>query len=190
MASGLSMPVGYKNGTDGSLQVALDAMIAARTPHSFLGIDPDGSTCIVNTRGNPWGFLMLRGGRSGANYSAAQLQEAEEKLRSLRLSPKMVVDCSHANSDKDYRKQAICWNDVIRQRVAGNRSIVGLMLESNLHAGNQKLTSDLAQLQRGISITDGCISWEETETLVLDAYHRLGGSTSARPAVAAMAPTA
>src|SRR5690606_7326221 len=97
MASGLSMPVGYKNGTDGSLQVALDAMIAARTPHCFLGIDPDGKTCIVNTRGNPWGFLMLRGGRSGANYSAPQLQEAEEKLRAAGLTPRMVVDCSHAN---------------------------------------------------------------------------------------------
>ncbi len=178
MASGLSMPVGYKNGTDGSLQVALDAMIAARSPHSFLGIDSDGSTCIVNTRGNEWGFLMLRGGRSGANYSAAQLQEAEEKLLSLKLSPKLVVDCSHANSDKDYRKQAICWNDVMQQRVAGNRSIVGLMLESNLNAGNQKLTSDLAQLKRGVSITDGCISWEETEALILDAYGRLGDVAS------------
>src|SRR5262245_20015619 len=134
MASGLSMPVGYKNGTDGSLQVALDAMIAARSPHSFLGIDPEGNTCIVNTRGNAWGFLMLRGGRSGANYSAGQLQEAEEKLRAQNLSPRMVVDCSHANSDKDYRKQSICWNDVIQQRVAGNRSIIGLMLESNLNA--------------------------------------------------------
>src|SRR5687768_6219400 len=91
MASGLSMPVGYKNGTDGSLQVVLDAMIAARSPHSFLGIDPDGNTCIVNTRGNSWGFLMLRGGRSGSNYGAAQLQEAEEKLRALKLSPKLVV---------------------------------------------------------------------------------------------------
>jgi 3-deoxy-7-phosphoheptulonate synthase len=148
-------------------------MIAARTPHSFLGIDPDGKTCIVNTRGNPWGFLMLRGGRSGANYSAPQLQEAEEKLRALGLPPRMVVDCSHANSDKDYRKQAICWNDVVRQRVEGNRSIAGLMLESNLNAGNQKLTSELALLNRGVSITDGCISWEETETLLLDAYQRL-----------------
>lgn len=187
MASGLSMPVGYKNGTDGSLQVALDAMIAGRTPHSFLGIDPDGSTCIVNTRGNPWGFLMLRGGRSGANYSAPQLQEAEEKLRSLGLLPRMVVDCSHANSDKDYRKQSICWNDVIQQRVAGNASIVGLMLESNLSAGNQKLTSDLSQLKRGVSITDGCISWEETEALILDAHQRLGGLVSASKPLAAQA---
>ncbi len=190
MASGLSMPVGYKNGTDGSLQVALDAMIAARTPHSFLGIDSEGSTCIVNTRGNAWGFLMLRGGRSGANYSASQLQEAEEKLRAQNLSPRMVVDCSHANSDKDYRKQAICWNDVIQQRAAGNTSIIGLMLESNLNAGNQKLTSDLAQLKHGVSITDGCISWEETEALVMDAHARLSGRTSARPADPLLAPTA
>lgn len=178
MASGLSMPVGYKNGTDGSLQVALDAMIAARTPHCFLGIDPDGKTCIVNTRGNPWGFLMLRGGRSGANYSAPQLQEAEEKLRAAGLTPRMVVDCSHANSDKDYRKQSICWNDVVQQRANGNRSIVGLMLESNLNAGNQKLNSDASQLKYGVSITDACICWEETEALVLDAYRRLGGRLS------------
>jgi 3-deoxy-7-phosphoheptulonate synthase len=133
---------------------------------------------------------MLRGGRSGANYSAVQLQEAEEKLRAQNLTPRMVVDCSHANSDKDYRKQAICWNDVIQQRIAGNRSIIGLMLESNLSAGNQKLTSDLSQLKRGISITDGCISWEETEALILDAYQRLGGQPSAQLAAAIVAQTA
>ena len=106
MASGLSMPVGYKNGTDGNLQVAIDAMFAARHPHSFLGIDGDGNTCIINTKGNPWGHLILRGGRSGPNYSPRTSQEAAAKLKQTGLSPNLVVDCSHANSNKDYRQQA------------------------------------------------------------------------------------
>jgi 3-deoxy-7-phosphoheptulonate synthase len=178
MASGLSMPVGYKNGTDGSLQVAIDAMLAARTPHSFLGIDSHGSTCLVNTKGNPWGHMILRGGRSGPNYAAEMLQSAAERLTMAGLSPRLLVDCSHANSDKDFRKQSIAWHDVIEQRVAGNDTIIGLMLESNLHAGSQKLTSDLAQLKYGVSITDGCIGWEETESLILTAYEKLAGVMS------------
>lgn len=175
MASGLSMPVGYKNGTDGGLQVAIDAMIAGRTPHAFLGIDGDGHTCIVNTRGNPWGHLILRGGRSGPNYSPDQLQTASEKLSAVGLSPRMLVDCSHANSNKDYRNQPTVWRDVIAQRVAGNHNIIGLMLESNLHPGNQKLTADHSLLHYGVSITDGCIAWDETEALILEANEKLAG---------------
>ena len=178
MASGLSMPVGYKNGTDGSLQVAIDAMLSARTPHSFLGIDPDGSTCIVNTKGNPWGHMVLRGGRSGPNYSAEMLQSAAERLTAAGLSPRLLVDCSHANSDKDFRKQAVAWNDVVEQRAAGNDSILGMMLESNLQPGNQNLTADLSQLKHGVSITDGCIGWDETESLILDAHEKLAGVMS------------
>ncbi len=173
MASGLSMPVGYKNGTDGSLQVAIDAMQAARAPHSFLGIDSDGSTCIINTNGNPWGHLILRGGRSGPNYDAAGLKIADDMLQKAGLPQRLVVDCSHANSNKDYSKQSIAWNDVIAQRIAGNTSIVGLMLESNLFPDNQKLTGDLTQLKYGVSITDGCIGWDETESLILDAHRKL-----------------
>jgi 3-deoxy-7-phosphoheptulonate synthase len=173
MASGLSMPVGYKNGTDGSLQVAIDAMFAARSSHSFLGIDGEGNTCVINTKGNPWGHMILRGGRSGPNYSAKHVQEADAKLKQTGLSPNLVVDCSHANSNKDYRKQSIPWNDVISQRVDGNSTIVGLMLESNLFPDTQKLTGDRADLQYGVSITDGCIGWEETESLILDAHRRL-----------------
>lgn len=173
MASGLSMPVGYKNGTDGGLQVAIDAMIAARTPHAFLGIDGDGHTCVINTRGNPWGHLILRGGRSGPNYSPDQIQSATEKLVAAGLSPRLMVDCSHANSNKDYRNQPMVWRDVIAQRAAGNQNIVGLMLESNLHPGTQKLTSDPSLLSYGVSITDGCIGWDETETLILEACDTL-----------------
>lgn len=174
MASGLSMPVGYKNGTDGGLQVAIDAMLAARTPHAFLGIDGDGHTCVINTRGNPWGHLILRGGRSGPNYSSEQIQTAAEKLTAAGLSPRLMVDCSHANSNKDYRNQPTVWRDVIAQRVAGNRNIIGLMLESNLYPGNQKLTSDPSLLTYGVSITDGCIGWDETESLILEANDKLG----------------
>ena len=173
MASGLSMPVGYKNGTDGGLQVAIDAMFAARSPHSFLGIDGEGNTCVINTKGNLCGHLILRGGRSGPNYSAKFTQEGAAKLKQTGLSPNLVVDCSHANSNKDYRLQSIPWKDVIGQRVDGNSTIVGLMLESNLFPDTQKLTGDKADLQYGVSITDGCIGWEETESLILDAHRRL-----------------
>jgi len=169
MASGLSMPVGYKNGTDGSLETAINAMLAAREPHSFLGIDADGKTCIINTRGNPWGHPILRGGRSGPNYSAEHLRSAAERLKTADLPPRFLVDCSHANSNKDYRRQSIVWNDVIGQRRDGNDSIIGLMLESNLHPGQQKTSNDPAKLQYGISVTDGCIGWDETQSLILQA---------------------
>ncbi|MBD3673024.1 MAG: 3-deoxy-7-phosphoheptulonate synthase [Planctomycetaceae bacterium] len=173
MASGLSMPVGYKNGTDGSLDVATNAMHASKTQHSFLGIDSEGNTCIVNTAGNPWGHLILRGGYDGPNYSAEHLAKAREILDSEGLSPRFMVDCSHANSNKDYTKQNVVWNNVIDQRIAGNKDIIGLMLESNLNPGNQKLNGGAEGLEYGVSITDGCIGWEETEQLIRDAYQRL-----------------
>ncbi len=176
MASGLSMPVGFKNGTNGSLQVAIDAMLAARSQHSFLGIDNDGQTCIVNTKGNPWGFLILRGGQSGPNYNPESLAESVERLNGAKLPPRLMVDCSHANSNKDYLLQHVCWDDCLAQRIAGNKNIVGLMLESNLMPGNQKLTSDLTKLQYGVSITDGCIGWDETERLILSAHEQLASA--------------
>jgi len=173
MASGLSMPVGYKNGTDGSLQVAIDAMRAAQSPHSFVGIDREGRTSIINTRGNPWGHLILRGGRSGVNFHPANLRSAAEQLRAVGLTPRILVDCSHANSEKDHRKQARVWRSVVDQRRDGNTAIIGLMLESNLNPGKQKLTGDPAELEYGVSITDACIGWEETEQLVLEAHEKL-----------------
>jgi 3-deoxy-7-phosphoheptulonate synthase len=177
LASGLSMPVGYKNGTDGSLEVAINAMQAARTPHSFLGIDPEGKTCIVNTRGNPWGHLILRGGNDGPNYSSEHLATARDLLGAAGLSPRFLVDCSHANSNKDYTRQNVVWNDVIAQRVAGNTDIIGLMLESNLRPGQQKLNGGSEGLEYGISITDGCIGWEETEQLIVEAHRELSAAS-------------
>ena len=174
MASGLSMPVGFKNSTDGTLQTAVDAMQSARAAHSFLGIDNDGGTCVVKTAGNPWGVLILRGGRGGSNYSPEILHEARTKLEAAGLPPCVIVDCSHANSGKDHRKQAIVWRDVLEQRVAGDRSIVGMMLESNIHPGSQPVSRDRGALAYGVSVTDGCIGWEETESLLLEAHDRLG----------------
>jgi 3-deoxy-7-phosphoheptulonate synthase len=178
MASGLSMPVGFKNSTDGSLQAAVDAMQAARTPHSFLGIDNDGGTCVVSTTGNPWGVLMLRGGRSGSNYSPEILHEARTRLEAAGLAPRVIVDCSHANSGKDHRRQSIVWRDVLEQRVAGDRSIVGVMLESNIEEGSQPVKTRRAELAYGVSITDGCIGWDETESLLVEAHQRLGQQAS------------
>ena len=173
MASGLSMPVGYKNTTEGDLQVALDAMIAARSSHSFLGIDQEGCTCVINTTGNPYGHLVLRGGKNGPNYSATHVDEAAERLQAAGLSPKIIIDCSHANSNKDFSKQHIVWNDVVEQAACGSKAAMGLMLESNLNPGSQKL-ADPKTLEYGVSITDGCIGWGETETLLRSAWERLG----------------
>lgn len=173
MASGLSMPVGFKNGTDGSLEVAINAMKAALSPHSFLGIDVDGNTCIVHTNGNRWGHLILRGGRSGPNYQAEKLQDAVAALETADLPTRLIVDCSHANSEKDHRRQAGVWNDVTNQRIDGNHAIIGLMLESNLRPGRQDLGSDPTQLEFGVSITDACIGWDETEALLRETHERL-----------------
>ncbi|MBM3289446.1 MAG: 3-deoxy-7-phosphoheptulonate synthase [Candidatus Hydrogenedentes bacterium] len=170
MASGLSMPVGFKNGTDGNLQVAIDAMEAARHPHAFLGIDADGQTCIVNTTGNPDGQLILRGGRSGPNYGAEHIAEARAILAKRNLDPNIVVDCSHANSNKDYRNQPAVLRDVMRQRLGGDGDILGLMIESNIHEGSQPLGDNPAALRYGVSITDSCIGWEETEALLDETF--------------------
>ena len=167
------MPVGFKNSTEGSLEVAINAMKAARAQHNFLGIDHDGKTCVMSTRGNELGHLILRGGRNGPNYQAEHVSEASRMLRDAKLPPRLVVDCSHANSSKDYRRQPEVWMDVIRQRAAGNEEIVGLMLESNLVEGAQALTEDLSKLKYGVSITDGCISIEETANLLREARQTL-----------------
>ena len=173
MASGLSMPVGFKNGTDGDLTAAINAMTAAAGAHSFLGVDNDGRTAIVNTTGNPWGHLILRGGRSGANYTPEALADAAEQLKASGFPPRLIIDCSHGNSAKDYTRQAEVWNACIAQRATGNRCIMGLMLESHLQPGNQKLTGDPASLKYGVSITDACIGWDETEDLLLTAHEKL-----------------
>lgn len=174
MASGLSMPVGFKNGTDGELDTALNAMIAAGSPQSFLGIDAEGRASVVKTKGNPFTHIVLRGG-SRPNYDSVSVLEARDLLRERGLPEAIVVDCSHANSRKNARLQTVVWQDVINQRVSGNDAIVGLMLESHLFEGNQKNTGDTSNLQYGVSITDPCISWETTEKLLLSANAFLKG---------------
>lgn len=172
MASGLSMPVGYKNSTDGSLTAAVNAMQAAMSPHSFVGIDQDGQTCIVKTIGNRWGHLVMRGG-DRPNYDPISIEEACLQLSEKKLCKAIMVDCSHANSGKRFQWQEIVWKSVIDQRLAGNDALTGLMLESNLHEGNQKIPEDLAKLRRGISVTDTCIGWQDTERILLDTHERL-----------------
>ncbi len=166
MASGLSMPVGFKNGTDGSVQTALDAMKSSRAPHSFLGIDQDGATSIVKTSGNPDSHLVLRGGRHGANYGPEHVEAACKALAKCGLHPAVMVDCSHANSGKDPARQAEVWNHILARRAAGHREIIGAMIESNLHFGSQPLNGGRESLQYGVSITDGCLDWEATESLL------------------------
>ena len=172
MASGLSMPVGFKNGTDGDLTMAINAMVAAGSPQSFLGIDRNGHTSIVRTSGNPWTHVVMRGGNR-PNYDSVSIGEALMLLRENELEEAIMVDCSHANSRKDHRNQAIAWQDVINQRIAGNDALIGLMLESNLNEGNQKNTGDFSTMDYGVSITDACISWETTEELILSAHNQL-----------------
>jgi len=166
MASGLSMPVGFKNGTDGSVQVAIDAMKSSQTPHSFLGIDQDGSTSIVKTTGNPDSHVVLRGGRDGTNHEPHHVAAACETLRKNGLRPAVMVDCSHANSGKDPLRQPLVWKSILEQRASGRREIIGAMLESNIHGGAQPLGNDRAALQYGVSITDACMSWDMTEELL------------------------
>ena len=173
MASGLSMPVGFKNGTDGNSQIAVDAMKTSRAPHSFLGIDMEGHNCVIRTSGNPYSHLILRGGTSGANYEAATVAEVQAQLEKAGLPPHLMVDCSHANSEKDHTRQAIAFSDVVRQRVTGNDNLVGMMVESNLFPGNQPLGDDPSQLAYGVSITDACIGWEETDSLLTWAHSEL-----------------
>jgi 3-deoxy-7-phosphoheptulonate synthase len=173
MASGLSMPVGLKNNTDGSLQSAIDAMGAARNPHSFLGINEDGVTAIVRTTGNPNAHIVLRGGRAKTNYDAASIRDAEDKLVSEKLPPVLMVDCSHANSGKQFARQEDVWRSVLQQRTGGARSLIGLMVESHLNEGNQLIPKNPAALRYGVSITDSCIGWETTARMLRWGYEKL-----------------
>jgi 3-deoxy-7-phosphoheptulonate synthase len=177
MASGLSMPIGYKNGTGGSCQIAVDAMLAARSPHAFLGIDLDGRAAVVNTIGNSAQHLILRGG-SYPNYDEESVLSASSLLEIAGLQPNVVIDCSHANSNKDHRRQPIVFREAIRQRVEGNEGVIGLMLESHINEGNQPM-GKLADLKYGVSITDACINWESTEELLLEAHAKLNQKAGA-----------
>ncbi len=173
MSSGLSMPVGFKNGTDGSIQVAVDALHSALTPHSFLGINQQGQTALIRTRGNSYGHVVLRGGGGRPNYDSVSVRLCEQALEKAQLPRNIVIDCSHANSFKDHTLQPLVIRDVASQILNGNRSIVGLMLESNLHEGSQPIPKDLSQLCYGVSVTDKCMSWEMTEAVMLEIAEKI-----------------
>ena len=162
LASGLSCPVGFKNGTDGSLTVAVNALKSALSSHRFLGMDANGKVAVVHTRGNRHAHVVLRGGSQGPNYDSVHIALTERELAKARVPGGIVVDCSHANSSKDPALQPLVLDNVANQIVEGNRSIVGVMLESNLEGGNQSIPADLSQLRYGVSVTDGCLDWEST----------------------------
>lgn len=174
MASGLSMPIGFKNTTAGTIQPAVNAIRAASERQTFLGVDPDGRACSVTTRGNPNCHIILRGGSNGPNYDAESVTSAREALEKARLIPALLIDCSHANSDKRPERQPEVFAEVIRQRVDKNHpAIIGSMIESNLKAGNQSFPRPVDQLEHGVSITDGCIDWNTTERAILHAAEKL-----------------
>ena len=173
MSSGLSMPVGYKNSTEGNLQIAVDAMNSARSPHTFLGINQEGQTAIIRTIGNVWGHIILRGGRHGTNYDRASIAHTKKILAATNLCQSIMVDCSHANSAKDYTRQEAVLREVISHRLDRGEPILGVMLESNLFEGHQPIPKDVSHLRYGVSITDACIGWETTERILMETYDRL-----------------
>jgi 3-deoxy-7-phosphoheptulonate synthase len=173
LASGLSFPIGFKNGTDGNLQIALDAMIAALHSHSFLGINREGLTSIVQTTGNPEVHIVLRGSGKKPNYMPEDIKKTEEMLEKAGILPTIMVDCSHGNSEKNHEKQPAVLEAVLAQIEAGNSSISGVMIESYLEDGNQSISEDLSKLKYGVSITDKCIDWATTERILRDAHKRL-----------------
>jgi 3-deoxy-7-phosphoheptulonate synthase len=173
MASGLSTPVGFKNGTDGSLATSINALQSVRRPHHFLGITQQGQSAVFRTRGNTHAHLVLRGGGGRVNYDAVSIAVAERELRAAELPATVVVDCSHGNSNKDPNLQPLVAENCVTQIADGNRSIVGLMLESHLRGGNHVIPKDLSKLEYGLSVTDPCIDWQTTESLLLKLHHSL-----------------
>jgi len=179
MASGLSMPIGFKNGTDGSASTAINAMEAAAKPHHFLGISQHGNAAIVSTTGNPDGHLVLRGGKGGPNYGPEAVAAAAAQLAAEGLPARLMVDCSHGNSNKDYRRQSEVAAQVAEQLRQGSRHVMGVMIESHLVAGNQKIPADLAQLTYGQSITDACIDLASTRSVLAELAAAVAESQSA-----------
>ncbi|HPE71933.1 MAG TPA: 3-deoxy-7-phosphoheptulonate synthase [Candidatus Competibacter sp.] len=179
IASGLSTPVGFKNGTNGSLEVAINALQSVASPHSFLGINQFGQSAVIRTLGNRYGHMVLRGG-DRPNYDSVSIALCEKALRDKKLPVNIVVDCSHANSFKDPAMQPLVMRDCVHQIMEGNRSIVGVMIESNLGAGNQSIPADRSQLKYGVSVTDACVDWATTETMLREAHAKLKGVLPAR----------
>ncbi len=180
MASGLSSAVGFKNGTDGGLAVALNALQSVASPHRFLGINPDGQVAVTQTSGNPNAHIVLRGGSDGPNYDEVSINRCEAELSAAGLEQNIMVDCSHANSSKDHNRQPMVAREIARQIKDGNASIMGLMIESNLAAGNQSLNADRQAMTYGVSVTDACIDWETTETLLRELATEIGPALKGR----------
>ena len=176
MASGLSFPVGFKNGTDGGLKIATDAMAAACQPHSFLGINFEGRSSIVQTAGNPGVHIVLRGGNDGPNYSPKDLLTTIELLKKNKLPPAIMVDCSHANSNKDHLLQNEVLDNIVEQVTNGTPGISGVMIESNLNAGNQSIPEDLNELKYGVSVTDKCVDWTTTAAMLIRTHKKLSAA--------------
>lgn len=172
MASGLSMPIGFKNATDGDVQIAINAIVSAGSPHSFVGIDRNGNTIVMRTAGNPDGYLILRGGKTGPNFDRLHVDEAARAMVKAKLNPAIIVDCSHGNSEKRPERQALVLRDVLAQRAEPGSPLVGLMLESNIEEGCQSPTPSGEGLRYGVSVTDSCVGWKETEELLAEAWAR------------------
>ena len=173
MASGLSSSVGFKNGTDGSLTVAINALQSVASPHRFLGINSDGKVSVITTRGNPYAHVVLRGGNGKPNYDSVSVSICEQELKGAGVTPNIMVDCSHANSNKDHNLQPLVLDNVANQILEGNTSIVGAMIESHLSGGNQKLSSNPDELEYGVSVTDACVDWKTTESSILAMADKL-----------------
>lgn len=173
MASGLSSSVGFKNGTDGSLTVAINALQSVASPHRFLGINSDGKVSVITTKGNPHAHVVLRGGNGKPNYDSVSVSICEQELNTAGITPNIMVDCSHANSNKDHNLQPLVLDNVANQIVEGNNSIIGAMIESHLNAGSQKLSSNPDDMTYGVSVTDACIDWDTTEASLLAMAEKL-----------------
>jgi 3-deoxy-7-phosphoheptulonate synthase len=180
MASGLSAAVGFKNGTDGGLDVAMNALKSAANPHRFLGINSQGQVSVFTTKGNAYGHVVLRGGSAGPNYDSVHIKLCEDALEKAKLPQNIMVDCSHANSNKQPELQPLVAQNITNQILAGNKSLVGLMIESNLKAGNQSIPDNLDDLEYGVSVTDGCIDWETTEQCLRDMREKLKDKITSR----------
>ena len=173
MASGLSSAVGFKNGTDGSLTVAINALQSVANPHRFLGINENGQVSVVETKGNRYGHVVLRGGGGKTNYDSVSIALCEQEIEKSGIDNNIMIDCSHANSNKDPALQPLVMDNASNQILEGNKSIIGLMVESHLKFGNQNIPANLDDLVYGQSITDGCISWEQTEEAILKMHSKL-----------------
>ena len=185
MASGLSSAVGFKNGTDGGLDVAINALQSVSAPHRFLGINHEGAVSVIHTRGNRHAHIVLRGGGGTTNYDSVNVSVCEQQLLKAGIPANIMIDCSHANSNKDHNLQPLVMKNVANQIIDGNKSIIGLMVESNINAGNQSITDDLGELKYGVSVTDKCVDWSTTEDMIKELQQSVGKVLASRGTLSA-----